>query len=421
MVIKEDKTSIFFFSFYISTFYISLITPPMPGTSLGSPIIIDCGSGITKAGTIDDDIPSVIFPSLVGRKKDDMTDEFIGKSLTSSRYHLHLNAPIQDGTIVNWDDVEKLWRHAFELMKTNPEDHSVLLSEPFFNPKLNRELTAQILFESLGTHSLFLAPTSLLSLYSSGRITGIVLECGHGICLTAPYLDGISIPHSANQISLGGIDLTNLLSNELRSTTGKVHDYLYRGTEWQSYLTIQTLKEKMSRVNSCFLVESEPMNVENQTTIYELPDGKTFDIPLNPLKRCGEALFDPTICGKDVPGIHEQIYNTISALETDARRDLYGHIALGGGTGMLQGIVPRLEEELSSLAPRGVEVSVNAQPDRQFNVWIGGQILAGMSHFERMWFDKAEYDESGLSFDLFTYLHSEFSFFSFLFSFFFCN
>jgi actin beta/gamma 1 len=46
-----------------------------------------------------------------------------------------------------------------------------------------------------------------------------------------------------------------------------------------------------------------------------------------------------------------------------------------------------------ALAPASAQIKVVAPPEREYSTWIGGSILASLSHVRYM--SKEEYDESG--------------------------
>jgi len=134
-----------------------------------------------------------------------------------------------------------------------------------------------------------------------------------------------------------------------------------------------------------------PMEYE---TLYELPDGNV--VPLcNERFRVTEVLFDPLICGRELPGLHEATANCITACPIDVRRELYRNIVMSGGTTMFPGIRDRLENEVKKLAPAKMNVKVTASPQRRYLVWMGAAIVANLSSFPDMLIWKQEYDEVG--------------------------
>jgi len=82
--------------------------------------------------------------------------------------------------------------------------HPVLLTEPPLNPSKNKEQTAQIFFETFNVPALFLSLQAVLSLYASGRTTGVVLDVGDGVTHAVPVFEGFTIPTAVYRIDLAG-------------------------------------------------------------------------------------------------------------------------------------------------------------------------------------------------------------------------
>ena len=360
-------------------------------------IVIDNGSGSIKAGFSGDESPKMIIPSIVGclkdrvcqMHKDNEKDVFIGDEACSKAGILHLEYPIKHGIVNNWDDMEKIWHHTYNNeLRVDPEERPVLLTEAPLNPKKNRERMIEIMFDTFNVPSFYVGITGVLSLYSSGRTTGIAVDSGDGVTITVPIYEGYCLTKGIKRTDIGGRDLTKRLKKLLRERG-------YSFTTTAELEIIRDIKEKHCYVALDFDKEmqtaSESSEIERN---YTLPDRQTITIG-NERFHCPELLFQPVLNDLEIKGIHQQVFKSISKCDIDIREDLYANIVLSGGTTMYEGLADRLKKEVTELASKLLTVKVVAPEERKYAVWVGGSILSSLPTFPQMVINKEEYDETG--------------------------
>jgi len=352
-------------------------------------VVVDCGNGLCKAGFAGDDAPLQVFPSVVGRPKKQgdqvfgQTDAYVGEEAQSKRGILTMRYPLQRGDVVSWDDMKKIWTHVFHNeLHVAPDEHAVMLTEPVLNRKANRERATQIMFETFKVPKLYLASEAVLSMYAANGTTGLVLGSGAGLTYAAAIYEGYILPHAITKANYGGFDLTEYLQQLLTE----------RGFSFTTS-TVRDIKEKLGHVALDF--EGEMKSAAESKSLernYELPDGSVIRVGKERL-RCPEALFKPSLMGREGQGVHEITVSSIMNTDMDIRKDLWSNIVLSGGSTMFKGIADRLTWELSHFTD--LEVKVVAPPKRKYSPWIGGSTLSSLNTFAPMWIALEEYERHG--------------------------
>ena len=273
-----------------------------------------------------------------------------------------------------------------------PEEHPVLLTEAPLNPKANRERMVQILFETFAVPAAYVAIQAVLSLYASGRTTGLVVDSGDGVTHVVPVYEGFTLPHAVLRLDLAGRDLTDHMAALLGE-----RGYGF-GTSAEREIA-RDIKETLAYVALDY--DAELAAAQAQATpaceaTYEMPDGQVITLGAERF-RCGEALFAPSLLGMEARtgGVAATAAAAIAKCDIDIRKDLYGNVVLSGGTTCIKGMPERLAKELVALAAPSVKVKVVAPPERKHSVWVGGSILASLGSFQASWITKEEFAAAG--------------------------
>ncbi|UKZ74991.1 Actin-like protein [Trichoderma virens FT-333] len=332
-----------------------------------APIVLDNGSGTIRAGFAGEDLPKCFFPSWASNEL---------------RGLLKIHYPLEHGVVTDWDDMERIWEYVYgEGLKTLSEEVSSSSADRASSePRSNRDTAAQILFETFNVPALHTSIQAVLSLYASGRTTGIVLDSGDGVSHAVPVYEGFAMPSSIQRIDVAGRDVTEYLQTLLRKS-----GYIFHTSAEKE--VVRLIKESVSYVaHDPKKEERDWIGVkpnESKFAEYVLPDGHKLKIGAERF-RAPEILFDPEIIGQEYPGVHQIVVDAISRTDLDLRKSLYSNIVLSGGSTLTKGFGDRLLTELQKLAVKDMRIKIFAPPERKYSTWIGGSILAGLSTFRKM-------------------------------------
>lgn len=323
---------------------------------------------------------------MVGVRK---PEYFVGHAAQQMRGVLTLQYPVENGVIKNWDDIERIWYHTFyNELRVHPEDQACLLTEAPRNPKSNRERMCEMMFERFNIPGLYIAIQAVMSLYSSGKTTGAVLDIGDGATHIVPIFEGHGLNHLILRLNFAGRDITDYLNKLL----------LKRGYSMVSSAELEVVRDIKEHL--CYVAvdpEEEFKRAQVDPSMekhYEMPDGQLIHVSTERFQS-PEILFSPQLIGREIYGIHEALHHVIEGCEIDLRRTMYKNVVLSGGSTMFEGLIERLQNEVNHLAAKNVKVKVNGLEKRNYAAWIGASILGSLNAFREMIITKGEYEEMG--------------------------
>ena len=330
-----------------------------------------------------------------------------------------------------------MWHHiAYSDLGVDPAGGCWFITEPPGTPKGSVEKLAEIAFETFNVAALCIHPQAPLSLYASGRTTGVVLDCGETTTHAVPVWEGYTQRDAVQSLELGGEDVTKCLARLLWTDASSA------GRSLTSSLDIvRQAKEYMCHIAADPAVEPSYTKLKS----FELPDGNSLSVS-GAAWQAPEILFDFTPKPGQPHGIAQLAINAVEACHPDMQQRLRGNVHLAGGTTTCPGFRNRLASELARLAGAG-EYQVSQDPQRQaastghsvateswhylyggtssdrlndaagngrlvqhlqsvrgaredptraYSAWLGGSMIAAMPSARHMWVTRERYDEMGV-------------------------
>lgn len=352
-------------------------------------LVIEFGTNSTRAGFIGDDRPRVVIPSAYtspGKKAGDL-------NLLAREESKEITRVIEDSEIKDWEGLEILWNEAvlkrLGLGAADAELPPLLLVEsPVLWSQSTREKLCQVAFEKFKVPALFMGKAPVLTVFESGRHTGLVVDIGAGAVSITPVFDGYVLKGSTVvQRGFGGdwlsrqlqlaleSDLKIDMAREFRSTPEivskqhaplaepSVHE-LSKSSFTPSYLKyhrsrlLDDLKESIVQASETAF---NPADLALRPPRYfEFPSGYNRNFVLERF-RIGELLFDPkkfaysdpesgAVSGQELMGLAEMAAKAVGMCDVDMRGALVGNIIVCGGGALLSGISERINTEFAKLS-----------------------------------------------------------------------
>ncbi len=288
------------------------------------------------------------------------------------------------------EQLDTIFSSTFTKLGVDSNNLAIVLSEPVGIPNIQRELTAQLMFEKYNISGLFSQMDASLAMYATGRVSGVMVDVGAFSTRAVPIYDGYPIQTATRTVPYGGETVTELVTRMLREGQGLA-------------VTEDQAREAKERFVFCTpsaatddALAGASVGVERSFT---LPDGTAISVG-DAMAEAGKALFAPdrpTGFNTPVIGIPELVHCSYYATPPGYRPELAKSLVLCGGGSMVKDIADRVEVEMRARIPATAETEacVMAPPDRAAMSWRGGCILSSLKSFSQVMVTKKDYDEVG--------------------------
>jgi actin-related protein len=301
---------------------------------------------------------------------------------------LQAQYPVEKGEVKEnqWDNLQRLIENIVknELKVKELSQYPMLLTCSPSTKKDSRSQLAQRMFKNLNVPSICICNTAVLSLFATGRTTGIVLDIGEGVTHVVPVFEGYALRHAIECLPVAGQNLTKYLLKII------VKQGIVKPSQIKDE-NAQQIKEKMCKTRpqsgGASDKKGEEQEFEHDEVVITIDEECIYDP--------AECLFNPAVLGKNFAkekGIHSLLFDSISRCDGYIRNTLFKNIVLAGGTSMLTDIVTRLQNELTALTNGNEFLQIFPDSQRKHAAWIGGSIYATLPTIAQILISRSEFD-----------------------------
>eukprot|EP00981_Chlorochromonas_danica_P006353 scaffold1365_cov163-Ochromonas_danica.AAC.43 len=359
-----------------------------------------------------------------------------------------------------WEDIELLLRHGLQhCMRVNPEDYALMLSRNcLFSTQEDLQHILEISVESLSVPAVQAVSSSTLSAFSAGRPTALVVDLGASGTSVEAVIDGHTLRRTGIRSQVGGQFVDLLLLHLLQQEGYAVPQPWFCKTGatvrdsfrfLHVFDIVRDLKHSLSRVSGAsddYELPDGTVVPSSSTAFAELCEQAYFPSSRSPQasvllqtyidhslskahylslanaasssssagtamdvnreqgsgqrKRSRSLLERPLEALRpEAESLSDLIYCSLARSDSDYRKDLAANMLVVGGCSLAEGLLPRLQSEISDIMPSHVKLRVCNQlaTERQHAAWLGGSVLSICGSFHQLWVSRQEYEEQGAS------------------------
>ncbi len=363
----------------------------------GYTVIMEIGQYATKIGFGGENDPRYTFLSMTGIPKYQnielgisQKNIFVGNELIDAMGLYKITYPIENGRINDWMAYKALVDYCFYLLGVDPTSVNVLLLIHPLTYQYEIKNLFKLFIEEIQVMGFYPVTDVMLTMYSGGFTTGLVIDMGASSTRIAPIYESYIINHAFQIYDIGGSHLDKFLMQLLTEAGLRIDSSVQKEI-------VKVLKER-----ACFCslnFEEDMKHLKELTKKYNLPDGNTVELSSQRFL-VPELFFKPSLNNLEIKPLPEMICDVLDQVEIDLRRSLLSKIFLVGGSSLFPQIDDRLQSEIElELSKRGKQmqdVKVIAPMERLNSNWVGGSILSMIPEFQERFVSRAQYYKDGI-------------------------
>ncbi|KAJ7904317.1 actin-related protein Arp4p [Mycena olivaceomarginata] len=334
-----------------------------------SALVIDIGSSSVRAGYAGDDTPKAMRRIPHRPAPDDLLRcTWASFGPTVWREGMEVSNPLVDGLVHDFEPASALMRHAVvDIMRCNPSDHPILVTEPAWNTPANRERMAEIMFEEFQVPAFYIANTGVLNAFAAGKGSALVIDVGQTMASVTPIVDGFVLRKGLVYSPLPKLVHAHASSYPCQSQPATTRSRL--GAPPRFTLREDRLKATTDSWRNWY--EAREVEEWIQSVAGVLEQGWNDQVAAS---RPAETASNPNL-PKTIPAL---ITESLRACDPELRQVLVGNVVLTGGGSLFAGFGDRLSSELARSFPH----VKSTRPEILWNVAM-------------LWISKEEWAEHG--------------------------
>ena len=296
------------------------------------------------------------------------------------------------------------------------------------------------MFEKYRIPGLYICKDSVLSCYSCGRTSGLVVDMGDNGTVLSPVLDGWVERRCINRSVVGGryldgvmlsilkangvdpeplFKLTKSMSSDNKIVATKNPNITNIHPSYETFMKrslIKDLKDSVCRMADSNLTDAGSRYATIPFSQYELPDGTLLDLGMERFQVPECLVTMPTAAPNEfysllseselnsphprMDSVPRLICDSILSCEPEFHSSLLSNIVVTGGSSSFEGTPERIKAEVENImythmAGLKVKSIAAGASERHLCTWLGGSILASLGSFHDMWVTGKEYAEYG--------------------------